>query len=511
MKTQELFLLYRNLFIFYGPFWIISTGILFFIIQFFSEKKYAIGIIKPPTITYFLSYTILIITIIIYLNYEYYYDFLSGDVKAKFIKIFFINFILIITGIIFIILKKINKKWWQIFFLIILFYNLNLSSTSVVYSDIKFFENEKREILPQGITPRKIRIVFTDSLSLSFLLSLTSEQKLLNFNYLINNGIRGRIACFKPNLNLSLFNSTLSGLKPNEFKFHTNFKFKFMDMNHEFDIFPRYIFFRYSSNVNSTAFYKKYDHKILDSINENYQSNNFKTIPLVNPFHFPIYSEKSLQGNNLFIQLFSDIIEKKGRKYQIVKKSFFFDDYLKNRIPNLKDSHLHYSIVRLRGLGAINKYFYQYYRPEIFGKLLTEDIKNFGWIVEKYYEYYDSIIGNLISTTGDNELLVILSFFEYEPLQVWRRILVNLLGKKDIYVYKSLNSTGTILLYEKKALKKDYPLKTISIYDLFPTLLYYSGFQLSRDLQGEVIKEIFTDEFLLNNPIDITINPGILK
>jgi len=50
-------------------------------------------------------------------------------------------------------------------------------------------------------------------------------------------------------------------------------------------------------------------------------------------------------------------------------------------------------------------------------------------------------------------------------------------------------------------------LKTISIYDIYPTLMYYTGFQLSRDLQGEVLREIFTDDFLLNNPIDI--NTGL--
>ena len=173
-------------------------------------------------------------------------------------------------------------------------------------------------------------------------------------------------------------------------------------------------------------------------------------------------------------------------------------------IPDLKDSDVYYAVIRLPGLGVISKYFYQYYLPQIFGTLPDDTkIKKYGWLIEKYYEYYDSIVGNLMSTTGDNELLVILSFYEYEPLPVWRRILVHLFGQRDVYVYNSLNSRGTILLYEKKSLKRDYSLKTISIYDIYPTLVYYSGFQLSRDLPGEVLKEIFTDEFLLNNPIEI--------
>ena len=72
----------------------------------------------------------------------------------------------------------------------------------------------------------------------------------------------------------------------------------------------------------------------------------------------------------------------------------------------------------------------------------------------------------------------------------------------ESFVY-SPNSMGTLLMYERGNIRKDYNLKIISINDIFPTLLYYSGYQLSMDLQGEVMREIFTDEFKLNNPIEI--------
>jgi hypothetical protein len=229
-------------------------------------------------------------------------------------------------------------------------------------------------------------------------------------------------------------------------------------------------------------------------------------MPIINSVLAPVYSKKRLEHNNLFIHLFSDILKSANPKYEIVRKSFFLDDYMKNRIPALKDSNYYYSITNLRGLDTLSKYFYQYYLHQIFGNISEKDINQYGWIIKKYYEYYDSIIGNLISSTGDNELLVILSFFEYEPLPVWRRILLNLFGEKDVYVYKSPDSQGTVLMYEKNALKKDYPLKTISVFDIFPTLIYYSGFQLSKDLKGEVIREIFSDEFILNNPIDFQTN-----
>ncbi len=503
-SNEDFFALYLNLLLFYGTLWFILIGILFYIIQFFSEKKYPIGIFNPPTITYFLSFTVLIVSVILYFNYDYYFNFLSPAVKSKFIKILLINLGLIVSSIFFVTSKRINKRWIQIFFLILLSYNLLTSYTSTIYGGDEFFDVNAERQQRQEIEPRKMRIIIMDGLSLNFILSLSSEQKLLNFNHLISNGVHGKVSTFKPNMDLSLLNAALSGLKPAEFRWHSSYRFKISNLKHEFNIFPRYILFRNSANLNITAFYKRQNVEALDHINKYYRLNHFKTLQLIDPRYTPIYTERSLHYNPRFVPLFSDILKKNDRKYEIIRKSFFFDDYLKNRIPELKDADLHYFIIQMKGLGTISKYFYQYYHNRLFENIPEPEIKKYGWVIERYYEYCDSIIGNLISTTGENELLMIMSLFEYEPMPYWRRILVNLWGDKDLYVYKSLSSQGTIFLYEKNALKRDYPIKNISIFDIFPTLLYYSGFQLSKDLQGEVIREIFTEDFLLNNPIDIS-------
>jgi hypothetical protein len=425
------------------------------------------------------------------------------------------NLALVIIGIVFIFYKRVRKKWSQLLFLSLLVVHIFHSYSTVIGSEygqqLSLSEKAEGKSLPRKFsiefTPRKIRVVIMDGLSLNLIHSLTSEQKLLNFKEIINKGIYGRIKTFKPNLNLSMLNSTLTGRKPSEFALHSNDKFKFPGLDHEFDVRPRYVFFRKSPYINLVSFYKRNDNVFLDNINRHYEDNGRKSVQLIRPPYIDRYSERSLHKNNRFVPLFSDLLSPNNRrdeKYKILKKFFFLDDYIKNMIPDLKDSDIYYAVIRLPGLGVISKYFYQYYLPQIFGTVQDETkIKRYGWLIEKYYEYYDSIVGNLMSTTGDGELLVILSFFEYEPLPVWRRILVHLFGQRDVYVYKSLNSQGTILMYEKDAIKRDYSLKTISIYDIYPTLMYYSGFQLSRDLQGEVLREIFTDEFLLNNPIDI--------
>lgn len=504
-------MMFLDIFAYYGPLWFILIGVIFLVIQFFAERKYPIGVFNPPTITYFMSFNILIIAFFLYVNYDYYIEFFSPAIKANFIKILSIQLVLVLTGVIFIFFRRANKKWIQAAFLLLLTF-------SIFYSYNTAFPNE-RVITARGaavnirntqnspsrkVSPRKIKIVIMDGLSLNLIYALSSEQKLLNFNELIKKGVSGKFTGYKPNLALSFINTALTGLKPSEFNKHSNIKFKFLNVIPEFDVRPRYIFFRKSSYMDVTSFYNKYDNDILDHIKQQYKKYNRQVVELIRPDNIPIYSEKSLRVNHRFMPFFSATLNQQDEKYQILKKAFYFDDYLmKCMRQHWEDPNVYYSVVYFPGIAIVSQYFYQYHDPQMGGNISETDIKKYGWVIGQYYEYYASIIGNLISTTGDNELLVILSFFEYEPLPVWRRILVNWFDQKDIYVYKSLNSQGSIILYEKNALKKDYPLKTISIYDIYPTLLYYSGFQFSNDMKGELIREIFTDEFVFNNPIDV--------
>jgi len=516
-------LLYFSLYLYYGPLWIIFTGIAFALIQFFSEKKYPVGIIHPPTLTYFLSFTVFVLSVLLYLNYDYYLNIFEKAVKFTFIRVLFLNLLLAITGILFVFIRKIKKKWSQAAFYIVLSINIFNSFSSVIthMGDQRFptgNPNKKPSIkfLTPAAEPRKIRIVLMEGLSLGLVNTLIAEQKLLNFNEILKQGASSRITTFQPNLDLSMLNTALTGLPPNSYYPHSQDKFKFFDLSYEFDILPRFIFFRQSPFLNTTSFYKRKDNGCLDDILLHYKSENRKALPFLYPPYIDQYSEKSLFRNNRFVLLFTDLVkpgDKKDKNYEIVKKCFFFDDFVKNTIPVLKDTDLYYLITRLPGLGIITKNFYQYYMPSLFGSTSRDNIKikKYGKLVEKYYEYYDSIVGNLMSNTGDNELLVIMSFYEFEPLPVWRRILVRLFSEKDFYVYKSPASLGSIILYEKNAIKSGYPLKSISIYDIYPTLLYYAGFQLSPDMQGEVLKEIFTDQFLLNNPIDLDNIPNSLK
>jgi len=309
LTGSEFFLLYIHLSIFYGPLWFIIIVIFFLVFQFFSEKKYPIGIFNPPTITYFLSFTILVLSFILYLNYDYYFEFFEGPPKINFLRILLMNLVLVIIGIVFIFFKRVRKKWSQVLFLVLLVFHVGHAYSTVIGSkhgqQLSLSGENKGKFFPQKFAaefaPRKIRVVIMDGLSLNLIHSLTSDQKLLNFKEIINKGVYGRIRTFKPNLDLSMLNSTFTGRKPSAFALHSNDKFKFTGLHHEFDVRPRYIFFRNSPYIYLTSFYTRYENVCLDNIQRHYDANGRKSVQLLRPAHVDRYAERSLQKNNRFI------------------------------------------------------------------------------------------------------------------------------------------------------------------------------------------------------------------
>ncbi len=70
-------------------------------------------------------------------------------------------------------------------------------------------------------------IVIMDGLSLNTLQTMADEQKLLNFNWIRENGVVGRLTTFKPDFELSLLNTLLSGCPPSAYDVHSDFKYQF--------------------------------------------------------------------------------------------------------------------------------------------------------------------------------------------------------------------------------------------------------------------------------------------
>jgi len=501
ITAGDLLPLYLDLLNYYGPLWFVAIALAFFVVQFFAERKYPIGFFNPPTAVFILSFTMLAVSVIFYANYDYYHDFFSAAARNRFIKVLLLHFLLLIVGMVFVMVRAQRKKWLQVLFLLLLLAD-GLAAAALLLSWTPPPPSAVRYSPPTITLPRQVNIVVMEGLSLNYLLGSSQEQKLLNLRWIRDNGVVGRLKTHQPNMDLSLLNTLLSGDPPDAAAAHSAYKYQFRDLPLEFDIFPKFIFFRNSSKLDVTHFYKRQGALPDDRLRGYFEHSGFKTFTMIAPPAWPPYAPGNLKKNNTFIQFFSATLENPDPKLDVLKKTFFYDDFTRKQIPELKTRDFRYSLVQLNGLASINAHYYHYARPENFGDLIDgEKSRKYGWILDKYYEYYDSVIGKIIGSMGDDELLVVLNFHEIVPMPVWRRILVNYLGRRDVFVYKPLDAPGAFLMYEKSALKKTLYQESVRLADLFPTLLYYAGFPLSKGLQGEVVRDIFSDAFLAANPV----------
>lgn len=496
--------LYLDLLNYYGPLWFVAVALVFFVVQFFAERRYPIGLFRPPTAVYILSFTLLVVAVVFYANYDYYYDFFAAAARRRYLQALLLHFLVLLLGMVFVFVRSQRRKWLQALFLLLLLAD-GLASFALVTRWRPEPAPEVHWAAPVIDPPRQVNILILDGLSLNTLLGSAGEQKLLNLNWIRSNGVVGRFRTHRPNADLSLLHTLLSGEPPGRSVPHSSARFRFHDVPLEFDVFPKYLVFRSSARLGMTFFYRRADAAPDDRIRGLYEHNGYAAFSMLTPPAWPPYAGKNLKKNNAFVQFFSDTLENPDPKLDVLKKAFFYDDFLRKQIPELKSSRFRYSLVRLGGLASINARYYHYARPENFGDLIdAEQRRTYGWILDRYYEFYDSVVGKIIGAMGDNELLLVLNLHEVVPMPVWRRILVNYLGRHDTYVYKPLRAPGVFLMYAKTALKKGLYQENVNLEDLFPTLLYYAGFPLGRSLQGEVVRDIFSDEFLAANPLYFT-------
>jgi hypothetical protein len=70
--------------------------------------------------------------------------------------------------------------------------------------------------------------------------------------------------------------------------------------------------------------------------------------------------------------------------------------------------------------------------PEEYGDIAQERIERYGPVIERYYDYYDGLIGKFLTGLKEDEILVVYSLFGVEPLPLWKRFVERLLGDPDV-------------------------------------------------------------------------------
>jgi len=115
-----------------------------------------------------------------------------------------------------------------------------------------------------------------------------------------------------------------------------------------------------------------------------------------------------------------------------------------------------------------------------------KDAEHFSKAIPAYYDYLDNQINRLMKAAGEDATFIILSDHGF-----------NLDGTGHF----SGEPDGAIIISGPITRKGALELKSISVYDITPTILYVLGIPVAEDMDGRVLEEAFSPDFLREFPV----------
>jgi len=477
--------------------------LVFFIFQFLIDKKIKIAIISPLFLSFSLPLLILIFLAIFRANYGYYLSIFNSEIrtllKSQMIILFSVAVLGLLTFFVFYYYRKNFLFFWVYFtlfiavFTFIFIQRLNYPIPPIL-TKVANFEAKKID--------KKITIIGLEGLSFNFIIPLISEGKLPNFSWFVEEGSWGKLKNFSPNEPIILNSSFNTGKYPFKHRQISLYSYQLSYFKEEIEIVPRYILFRQLTKLGLLKIpsQKKSLYSNIRDIWKIFEDNKITFLKR----DWPYGQERikpSQKAEKLFAQFFKDLQYETGEIFSNAKEAFFSDCQWENKALQEKNKiNPQFFYLLLNGLNIVETYFYKFSFPDSIDNIEQEDINKFRFVIEKYYQFYDQIIGKYLASLKEDELLIVYSPHGIEPLPLWKRFVEWILGNGDVSAYHEMAPEGVIFFYGK-GIAKGKNIEQMKIIDIAPTLLYYLGLPVGKDMDGIVISPIFEEEFTSENPI----------
>lgn len=155
--------------------------------------------------------------------------------------------------------------------------------------------------------------------------------------------------------------------------------------------------------------------------------------------------------------------------------------------------------LRYEGLDTVGHYYLEYTEPGRSRDLPDEERRRYAQVMERYYTFIDREVGAAMDALSPGDLLVVVSGFGMQPLNPLKRGLGRLLGDPDFTGTHERAPDGFLLAYGTAVDPGRH--QRGSIVDLTPTLLYFLGLPVARDMDGYARADMFSRAFTAERPI----------
>ena len=140
-------------------------------------------------------------------------------------------------------------------------------------------------------------------------------------------------------------------------------------------------------------------------------------------------------------------------------------------------------------------------QPELFGEVRGTDPRRS--VLDRYYAYLDSQVARFIAQTEPGDLLLVVSGFGMERTALVKRLFGRLMGEADTTGSHEAAPDGFLIAYGTNVASGEY--RRGSVVDLAPTVLYYMGLPIGRDMDGFVRTDLFRATYTRDHPVTYTL------
>jgi len=158
------------------------------------------------------------------------------------------------------------------------------------------------------------------------------------------------------------------------------------------------------------------------------------------------------------------------------------------------------TVTRYMSLDTIGHYYLRYAMPSEFGDVSEDERQRLGGVLDRQYGVIDESIGRAMAALGSDDLLLVVSGYGMEPLGPGQRLVERLIGDPDISGTHEAAPDGFLLAYGR-SVARGRQQERASVVDVAPTILYFLGLPIGRDMDGFARTDLFQRSFTDDHPI----------
>lgn len=158
-----------------------------------------------------------------------------------------------------------------------------------------------------------------------------------------------------------------------------------------------------------------------------------------------------------------------------------------------------FTAVRYQSLDTVGHRYLQYATPGDTADVPDEKRRQFTQILDRAYSAVDAEIGRVVGGSAPGDLVLVVSGFGMERLNPVKQVVGRLLGDPDIKSTHERAPDGFMLAFGSNVAQGRR--QRGSIVDVAPTVLYYLGLPVGRDMDGYARTDLFTRAFTAPRPI----------